>query len=186
MHPITRDDIIPITRLPELLSLEIRNDTPTILSDEDYTSLAQSMPRITRLVISPDPVQLMASPATLMAVFHIARHCRQLRGLALFIDLSTASLPPSASEVVPFSSALVQLSFGLSKPESYLRVAIWVKCLLMSNPRAYLFVPRNPETRPGGPSKRAYGRAYERCQGLKDALDDLEPLICIRIGKGDQ
>lgn len=51
-HGLHLDDILPITRLTELIRLEITNDTPAVITDDNYKEFASKMPQLEKVLES--------------------------------------------------------------------------------------------------------------------------------------
>ncbi|KAI0350796.1 hypothetical protein OH77DRAFT_1498896 [Trametes cingulata] len=112
---------------------ELRWDYALNLSDEDVEEFASSWPSLESLQLHPEPVPEPDGPRlSLRALIPFARHCPNLRYLALHIDASQPpELPhlPCPSGIVPFSR-LETLAVGLSAITKIEPVTLFLSQLL--------------------------------------------------------
>lgn len=87
-----------------------------LIDDDEVNVLSQSMPYLEELSISPDPHnEYDRTPKlTLRGLSSIASHCRSLRTIGPFLDVSLERLPPHDAPLHRFSSAFRTVKFGLS------------------------------------------------------------------------
>lgn len=116
-------DIAPLFSTQSLRMLCISTDYAAVLTDDDYATLAASLPQLEELDISPAPEDPTAPPTTLLALSHIARHCRQIKELGIFVDTATESLPDTSISLSVFTHTLTRINFGLSEVHSRSQVA---------------------------------------------------------------
>jgi hypothetical protein len=115
---IGRKHLHPIF-MHQLLRLHVRLDLALALSDEDLRAIAQSIPGITQLSLTPDPVFippafLPTATATLKALESFAEFCPMLTELSLWLDAGSncSDGQPSPSQHV--FKHLRRLNFGWS------------------------------------------------------------------------
>jgi len=117
---ITLDTIKPAFRLPVLTLMELLHQYPVSLSLGDLETLAKQWPSIETLILSNEPVHLIASPLTFDALLPFARHCPRLTHLGLFIDATNENhslnpyLPTYSPSQIPTLPSLQILSMGVS------------------------------------------------------------------------
>lgn len=113
-HGIVLDDLLPVTNLTALTQLEITSDAPTALTDDNYEEIAFKMPQLQKVSLCPDPNPVNVPPATIKALGHFAKHCRNLTLLRLYVDTTPESLPTNTTYLTPFPTCFKTLSLGLS------------------------------------------------------------------------
>ncbi|KAI0668067.1 hypothetical protein C8Q78DRAFT_980440 [Trametes maxima] len=113
----------PLFRARALRIFEFRWDFALNLSDDDMDEFARSWPSLESLQLNPEPVPEPDGPKlSLRALVPFARHCANLRYLALYVDARTVpDIPPMlrTPRLVPFQR-LETFAVGLSiiaKPE---------------------------------------------------------------------
>ncbi|KAI0315098.1 hypothetical protein OF83DRAFT_1174162 [Amylostereum chailletii] len=83
------DAIRSLVKLPQLFMLDVIHTKPLQLSDHDIEDIAKSKPDIVRLVLNPVPrrrTERTLPLPTLLSLTHLARCCRYLRVVGLYID----------------------------------------------------------------------------------------------------
>jgi hypothetical protein len=101
----------------QLQRLYIRFDIALTLSDDDLFTIAQSMPSIEELSLTPDPVFISSGClpiSTLKSLAYFAQFCPMLRLLALCLNasrVSNSNNPPTSHHCF---TALQRLNFGFS------------------------------------------------------------------------
>lgn len=105
----------PMKRLAKLTTLLIRTERYVSLTDQEYGTLAHSMPQLRDMMISIDPANFEEKPpATFRDLSEIARGCPKLQSLGISIDAGPSRIP-AAHEEVPSFEMIGQINFGLSK-----------------------------------------------------------------------
>ncbi|KAI0773036.1 hypothetical protein BD413DRAFT_492071 [Trametes elegans] len=105
----------PLFAASSIRSFEFRWDYALNLSDDDMEEFASCWPSLESLQLNPEPVPESGGPTlSLRALLPFARHCANLRHLALHVD---AREPPELSRLassVPRFRRLETLAVGLS------------------------------------------------------------------------
>ncbi|EIM81036.1 uncharacterized protein STEHIDRAFT_172087 [Stereum hirsutum FP-91666 SS1] len=129
---ITFEDIVPVFGLSSLQTLELYNDEPIKMTDDDAQSLASSLPELVTLYLTRHASQ--PPPLTLRCLSYFARHCLKLSTLE--IVLNSNDCVPLASDATPFRS-LRFLHLGASPISDvqpvvqFLAPTLPVKCRLL-------------------------------------------------------
>ncbi|KJA28738.1 hypothetical protein HYPSUDRAFT_128584 [Hypholoma sublateritium FD-334 SS-4] len=135
MDPTTEDDsgsnitlemFKPLFKIPKLTCFEFSHQYPLLLTQQDITVFASSCPAIETLLLNAEPIYLTQSTLTLEALVPLARHCPQLKHLALFMD---ATQVPELTPMTPFKS-LRQLMVGISIIDDEAGPALYLSHLL--------------------------------------------------------
>ncbi|KAG8985201.1 hypothetical protein FRB93_006044 [Tulasnella sp. JGI-2019a] len=97
-EPLRFESLEPLLECSELEFLEIVNNLPMVLSDENVETMASAWPRLSTLVITPDPSE---TPERLATSFTILRSFAQsfpptLKNLGLFMEINTEELKQSS------------------------------------------------------------------------------------------
>lgn len=115
--PLRLDHLIPHCGLSKLSVVKIQTRDVPLLTDDDYEELAQALPHLVELCLSP---WLLGGPeeakASLVALGHIARYCRKIQTIAIFLD--TSGPYPDASSLGCFSGSVRVLNFGSSSVDN--------------------------------------------------------------------
>lgn len=111
---ITLTDITPLMSVKSIRVLRASTDYVALLTDDDYAILATSLPQLEELEITPLPKDSTTPPATLLALSHIARHCRQIEQISICLNTADESLPGTSTPLSVFTHTLQRINFGLS------------------------------------------------------------------------
>lgn len=127
-HPWAFRDIAPLTTLSQLDMLYLRTDSQALLTDDNFATLAQSLPLLMDLNIASDPIlsnnEVNPPSATMLALSHLARHCRHLRYIAVHVDARRRKLPNHCVPLNAFSEELETINFGFSPLDEAYAVAL--------------------------------------------------------------
>ncbi|KAJ7127121.1 hypothetical protein C8R44DRAFT_874200 [Mycena epipterygia] len=129
----------PLLNFPNLTVFELIHQNPLDLKMEDLEQLARSWPSLRKLILNNEPVISDHCPLTLKALLPFAQHCPELEQLGLFINASTADLPPTyparsppSDQFKPFAK-LQRLSMGISLISEEGAVALFLSQLCPLN-----------------------------------------------------
>ncbi|KAI0738351.1 hypothetical protein C8Q80DRAFT_1347940 [Daedaleopsis nitida] len=125
---ISMDTLRPVLKCPQLVLFELSCETPLALTQADVEELAAGWPTLEVLVLAPYPIPLPlpqeseGGALTLAALVPFARHCPNLRTLALHLSVGGphAHIPALGTAVRPFRK-LTRLDVGtspLASPEA--------------------------------------------------------------------
>lgn len=176
--PLQLCDLVPLIHSPQIIHLRIINSVVSDLSDSDYNTLAISLPYLQTLIISPEPSQTSGpSSATLHALGNIALHCKAIKHVAIYADVSVERLPSQDDYLHPFAASLKELSLGSSTVGHVQEVALRLsRMLLWSDPVLYVY-----KAPPGAvvdlPAPDIHARAVESWRLVSVAIADMRPLI---------
>lgn len=86
--PLRFEHILPATRFKHLFQLTITHTYPIELTDNDVKQLLEPWTNIEHLFLNPHPVITTAPSLTLAALKHLAKNCRTLNSVGLYVDAS--------------------------------------------------------------------------------------------------
>lgn len=112
------DTLQPILRLKSLHSLEFRHDLPLMLTEEDVSQLAVSLPNLENLFLNPEPLNIIDTdeypPLPLAALMPLARYCRKLKKLGVYIDGIAEGPSDDVHSLIPRFPVLHEFYVGVS------------------------------------------------------------------------
>lgn len=111
------DHLMPHCRHSALSILKIQTNKQASLTNADLGQLAIGLPHLTEICITPDPSSVCpVRKASLAALSHFARYCRNIQTIALFLDTSGPYSPEASLPC--FSETLLVLNFGSSRVQT--------------------------------------------------------------------
>jgi hypothetical protein len=110
---VTFETLRPLLNCANLVIFEMTHEFPLNLTLGDIDELASKWPSLESLVLNCEPPNLHHSSLGLDALLPFARHCQELRQLGLFLNASSAEIPP-LHDTKPFRK-LGKLSVGTSR-----------------------------------------------------------------------
>lgn len=170
-----------LTTLPYLRVLSIRTEFIPQIDDDDIYSLSRAMPHLEELSISPDPTsELSAAPKlTLHALSNIASHCRSLKHVGLYVNVSPECLPSRTTPLNAFSRALKTVNFGLSPAERPEKIALrLIRIFQRHLPLVLNATPTNiwVGIMPAEVKER-FIKVQEQWSSVHSCMEDLRPFI---------
>lgn len=119
-----------VLKLKELQTLNLQTEVATAMTDDDFANLTTSLPLLVRLGISFHPFQSSDPPsATLYTISHVAKNCRSIKSLALYVDTRKHTLSDDVSLYAVFSKTSEKINFGLLEvhdPPRLARNLAWI------------------------------------------------------------
>lgn len=175
--PLGLDTLQPILRLKSLFSLEFRHNLPLNLNKEDVRRLAVSLPNLENLYLNAEPLagidadEFPALPFA--ALVPLARHCRKLKSLGVYID-GTANPSSDLHGLVPRFPVLCDFYVGVSpicELDDIQPLAILLSKLLLGQQPPTLSVGVTwPWYMLDDAYKHTNRERYERWEALRDML----------------
>ncbi|KAF5328425.1 hypothetical protein D9619_013293 [Psilocybe cf. subviscida] len=112
--PFTFQTLCSLKKLSSLTALEISHRSPIVMSPAEFISTISSIPQLTRLCFNQAPLYCETASLGLAVLPVIARSCKHLTELKLFLD-ATLPLPDEESyDREDFFVKLKYLSLGVS------------------------------------------------------------------------
>ena len=124
--------LFPLKNLRRFL---VWTESVSSINDDDYGEVGRAFPHLETLSISPDPLEVLATPkATLGSLCQLAQHCLKLEHLSCFLDLN---LSVNAANGQPAFKNLGSLNLGMSRltNDNYPTTAILLTHVTGSNTR---------------------------------------------------
>ena len=131
--PLSPEHLYPILSLQQLTHLELRHNQPLQISEVDLAELGAALPALEKLVLNPEPLQLMKPKITLHSLLIIAQHFPKLFYLGIYLDAqinTTVPMPHSPTKTGLFPN-LLTLHVGVSPIASEEPVAIFLSYLFL-------------------------------------------------------
>lgn len=151
-----------LLRFSHLKFLTIHSPFAANLTDDEIIRFTASLPRLVRLVLTPDPFATSSSSSispffffssstrtTIMVLQRLALQSPQLEHIGLYVDTNMHALNEDVNTPYPHFHKLQTLDFGLSRVTETFHVALFISALC----------PRRPVTVHGGLSGW-YGGSY--------------------------